>query len=70
MRASLVAQRAAARGAAHLSLAAGYAGPLFTQRVAFGPAGRRRSLEVRRTLSAPTGPDSYPPTLSVRSERT
>ena len=31
----------------HLSLAAGYAGPLFTSRTAFGPAGRRRSLEVQ-----------------------
>jgi hypothetical protein len=31
--------------AATLSLAAGYAGPLVTERAAFGPAGRRRSLE-------------------------
>jgi len=28
-----------------LSLAAGYAGPPLTERAAFGPAGRRRSLE-------------------------
>src|SRR6185503_2303455 len=41
----------------HLSLAAGYAGPLLTQRAAFGPAGRRCSLEkwvapAARTRSA------------------
>jgi adenosine deaminase len=38
--------------APHLSLAAGYAGPPFTVRVALGPAGRRRSLEVCRSVLA------------------
>jgi hypothetical protein len=38
--------------AALLSLAAGYAGPLFTSRDLFGPAGRRRSLEERRAVRA------------------
>jgi len=39
-------------GAALLSLAAGYAGPLFTARASFGPAGRRRSLEACRAVVA------------------
>ena len=38
--------------AASLSLAAGYAGPLFSSRALFGPAGRRRSLEERRAVAA------------------
>jgi len=38
--------------AALLSLAAGYAGPLFTERALFGPAGRRRSLEECRDVLA------------------
>src|SRR5688572_20613533 len=45
--ASLRRSAAAWRQAALLSLAAGYAGPSFTLRAAFGPAGRRRSLEER-----------------------
>ena len=49
--------------AAHLSLAAGYAGPLFTKRAVFGPAGRRRSLEECRAILAP------PHTAASRSLR-
>jgi hypothetical protein len=49
--------------AALLSLAAGYAGPLFTSRDPFGPAGRRRSLEERRDV------DSTPLATSSRTLR-
>ena len=53
-------------GAAPLSLAAGYAGPLFTWRVLFGPAGRRCSLEERRdVLVRSHAPSAFP--LSPRS---
>src|SRR6185436_3153952 len=44
-----VASRAS--GAHDPSLAAGYAGPLFTERDLFGPAGRRRSLGVCAPLA-------------------
>ena len=46
--AKMYAAEDSGRIAALLSLAAGYAGPPFTQRAPFGPAGRRRSLEERR----------------------
>jgi len=44
-------------GAVPLSLAAGYAGPLFTLRALLGPAGRRCSLEE----AAPSTPRLTPP---------
>src|SRR6185436_9992091 len=49
-------------GAAPLSLAAGYAGPLFTWRDLFGPAGRRRSLEGCRAVAVRAA-SALPPAL-------